>query len=42
MTTTIKDESDIVLTDNAFKARYNGHTKSFQNEKYRNVTSLSN
>ena len=37
-----KDESYIGLTDSTFKTRYNGHTNSFQNEKYRNATTLSN
>ena len=37
-----KEESYIGLTDNTFKARYNGHTSSFQNEQYRNATNLSN
>ena len=37
-----KEESYIGLTDNTFKTRYNGHTSSFQNEQYRNATTLSN
>ena len=37
-----KDESYIELTDNTFKASYNGHTNSSQNEIYRNVIALSN
>ena len=37
-----KEESYIGLTDNTFKTRYNRHTNSFQNEQYRNATTLSN
>ena len=37
-----KDETYIGLTDYTFKTWYKGHTNSFRNEKYRNVTALSN
>ena len=37
-----REESYLGLTVNTFKTRYNGHTSSFRNEKYRNATTLSN